>query len=150
DPDSWKKPDPNFGPTNYAVCAGSGKNGGSRGDDSDGTFYRGSKVKFTDITDGTSYTAMMSETLIGPNSGPLSVAPVDQNTRERPYGWPGGGGLMTTAKCNTPIEYRTDRNTRWADGDAYETLYDHGYPPNSPLIDCISTSANWKGARSKH
>jgi prepilin-type N-terminal cleavage/methylation domain-containing protein/prepilin-type processing-associated H-X9-DG protein len=34
--------------------------------------------------------------------------------------------------------------------DAYQTLYDHGYTPNSPVIDCISTSANWKGARSSH
>ena len=52
--------------------------------------------------------------------------------------------------CSSPTEYRSDKNDRWADGDAYETLYDHGLPPNSATIDCISTSANWKAARSKH
>lgn len=52
--------------------------------------------------------------------------------------------------CGSPVELRSDKNTRWADGDAYETLYDHGLLPNSSTVDCISTSANWKAARSKH
>jgi prepilin-type N-terminal cleavage/methylation domain-containing protein len=150
DPNSARKPDPNFGPTNYAVCVGSGRNGGSRLDDADGVFYRGSRTRFGDITDGTSSTALMSESLIGNGGAGLTSAPADARTRERVYAWIGGQGLMAASKCQGSSDYRTDRNTRWADGDAYETLYDHGYPPNSANIDCISTSANWKGARSKH
>jgi prepilin-type N-terminal cleavage/methylation domain-containing protein len=149
DPNSGMKPDPNFGPTNYVVCVGSGRNGGSRSSDADGVFYRSSNTKLTDITDGTSNTAMLSESLIG-NGGPdLSSAPVDPQTRERVYVWIGGAGLMNAGVCGSGT-YRNDRNTRWADGDAYETLYDHGYTPNSPSIDCISTAGNWKAARSKH
>jgi prepilin-type N-terminal cleavage/methylation domain-containing protein len=154
DPRSGTKPDPLFGPVNYNVCVGSGRNGAYRSVVSgkvppDGMFYNGSKVRMTEIADGTSNTAMMSEGLIGPNTGKMSTAPTDQATRELLYAWIGGGGAMP-GTCASPIEYRTDRNTRWADGDAYETLYDHGYTPNSSNIDCISTSANWKGARSKH
>ncbi len=155
DPKSGTKPDPNFGPTNYNVCVGSGRNGAYRTQVSgqpppDGMFYKGSRTRMADIADGTSNTAMMSESLIGPNTGSLSTPPADPATRELVYAWIGGGGAMDAGKCGSPIEYRTDRNTRWADGDAYETLYDHGYPPNAAAIDCISTSANWKGARSKH
>jgi prepilin-type N-terminal cleavage/methylation domain-containing protein/prepilin-type processing-associated H-X9-DG protein len=151
DPTSSTKPDPNFGPTNYVVCVGSGRNGGSRGPDADGVFYRGSQTRLTDISDGTSNTAMMSESLIGPGGAFMAPPPpTNPRVRERLYGWLGGAGLMDATKCASPIEYRTDRNTRWADGDAYETLYDHGYPPNSGDIDCISTSGNWKAARSLH
>ncbi|HSQ54569.1 MAG TPA: DUF1559 domain-containing protein [Gemmata sp.] len=151
DPLSNTKPDPLFGPTNYAVCVGSGRNGGSRLETADGVFYRSSKVKLIGITDGTSNTAMMSESLIGPNGGAIAsgALPANQTTRERLYAWTQGAGAMPN-NCSTPVEYRTDRNTRWADGDAYETLYDHGLNPNSLSIDCISTSANWKAARSKH
>jgi prepilin-type N-terminal cleavage/methylation domain-containing protein/prepilin-type processing-associated H-X9-DG protein len=148
DPRSSTRPDPLHGPTNYCVCVGSGRNGATRLETADGMFYRHSKTRFADIPDGTSNTAMMSESLIGPNTGSAS-APLTPQQRDLVYAWIGGGGAMP-GSCASPIEYRTDRNTRWADGDAYETLYDHGYPPNSPNVDCISTSANWKGARSRH
>jgi prepilin-type N-terminal cleavage/methylation domain-containing protein/prepilin-type processing-associated H-X9-DG protein len=151
DPLSGGRPDPLFGPTNYNVCVGSGRNGGSRLETADGVFYRTSKTRVTDIGDGASQTAMMSEGLIGPNTGAVAAGalPADPNLRERLYAWTQGGGAMPN-NCSSPVEYRSDRNTRWADGDAYETLYDHGLPPNSAAVDCISTSANWKGARSKH
>ncbi len=155
DPLSGTKPDPAFGPVSYNVCVGSGKNGGSRSPANatipapDGMFYNGSKTRFADMTDGTSTTAMAAEGLLGANTGPVSTAPTDKPTRERLYAWTQGGGAMPN-NCAAPVEFRSDKNTRWADGDAYETLYDHGLTPNSATIDCISTSANWKAARSKH
>jgi type II secretory pathway pseudopilin PulG len=50
-----------FGATNYLFCAGSKPPLA----DNDGVFYQGSKVKFADITDGTSNTLMTFETLKG-------------------------------------------------------------------------------------
>jgi prepilin-type N-terminal cleavage/methylation domain-containing protein/prepilin-type processing-associated H-X9-DG protein len=149
DPLSGTRPDPLHGPVSYNVCVGSGRNGATRLEQADGMFHRHSKTRMSEIADGTSNTAMMSESLIGPNSGPTTTTPTDPRQKELVYAWIGGGGAMP-GTCASPVEYRTDRNTRWADGDAYETLYDHGYTPNSGSIDCISTSANWKGARSKH
>ena len=161
--DSGGRPDPTYGPTNYAVCVGSGRNGASRLDvpavatdlPADGVFYKGSKTTIAGILDGTSTTAMAGETLLGTGVTPvpdLAVAPTDPMKRKRTYIWIGGGGLMTAAKCDekTAPAFRPDRNTRWADGDAYQTLYDHGYTPNPATMDCISTSANWKAARSNH
>lgn len=151
DPMSTKKPDPSFGPTNYVFNCGSGRNGGPRTlPDADGVFFKDMKVRIADILDGTSNTAMISETLIGRGGASLTVQPSDKPSRERVYAWIGSQGLMAASKCAASTDYRNDRNTRWIDGDAYETLYDHGYTPNSVNVDCISTSANWKGARSKH
>jgi type II secretory pathway pseudopilin PulG len=50
-----------FGATNYLFCAGSKPALA----DNDGVFYQGSKIKFADITDGTSNTLMTFETLKG-------------------------------------------------------------------------------------
>ena len=151
DPMSNVKPDPNYGPTNYALNSSSGRNGGARIlPDADGVFFKDVRTRIADILDGTSNTAMISETLIGRGGSGLTALPTDKQSRERVYAWIGSLGLMAANKCSASTDYRTDRNTRWIDGDAYQTLYDHGYTPNSPNVDCLSTSANWKGARSKH
>ena len=124
DPLSGTKPDPNFGPTNYAACVGSGKNGGPRGVGlGDGLFFNGSKVRVADIADGTSNTPMMSESLLGSLNGAappgsVSALPADPQQRERLYAWTAGAGLMPNG-CAGSSDYRSDRNTRWADGDAY-------------------------------
>jgi prepilin-type processing-associated H-X9-DG protein len=50
-----------FGATNYLFCAGTKP----ALTDNDGIFYQDSKLKFTDVTDGTSNTLMTGETLKG-------------------------------------------------------------------------------------
>jgi prepilin-type N-terminal cleavage/methylation domain-containing protein len=157
DPLSGQKPDPLFAPTNYVVCVGSGKNGGSRGPTisppPDGMFYNGSKTRFADMTDGTSNSAMAAETLIGTNAPVSTTPPTTPNDMERVYRWFPSATAFTSANCGigtSAPQYKFDKNTRWVDGDAYETLYDHGLTPNSAVMDCISTGANWKAARSKH
>src|SRR5262249_27335728 len=53
-----------FGPTNYVACTGTGLNGGSPYD-TDGVFFANSRIRLTDILDGTSNTIMMSESILG-------------------------------------------------------------------------------------
>ena len=62
---------PQFGPTNYAACAGTGINGGSPLK-SDGVFYVNSRTRMAEITDGASHTALFSESILGT---PDSTAP---------------------------------------------------------------------------
>jgi prepilin-type processing-associated H-X9-DG protein len=96
---------------------------------------------------------MASETLIGNAAAASGTAPTDAATMERTYRWFQSQTAFTSANCGpgtSAPQYKFDRNTRWVDGDAYQTLYDHGQPPNSQSMDCISTAANWKAARSKH
>ncbi len=59
--DSVKSVSADFGPTNYLLCAGSKPALA----DNNGIFYQNSKVKFSDITDGTSNTMFGGETLKG-------------------------------------------------------------------------------------
>jgi hypothetical protein len=59
--DPQERPNKDFGPTNYVFSAGSKPSL----KDNDGIFYQDSKTKFTDITDGTSNTLMIGETLKG-------------------------------------------------------------------------------------
>src|SRR5262245_50344053 len=55
---------PVLGPTNYAVCNGSGTNGGSPWD-ADRPFVAKLRFRASDIADGTSNTAMLSESILG-------------------------------------------------------------------------------------
>jgi Tfp pilus assembly protein PilE len=58
------RPDKKAGPTSYFLVAGTK----SPLEDNDGLFYKDSKVRITDITDGTSNTLMCVELLIGDGS----------------------------------------------------------------------------------
>jgi prepilin-type N-terminal cleavage/methylation domain-containing protein/prepilin-type processing-associated H-X9-DG protein len=142
--------DPKFGPTNYVGCIGSGNNGGPRYR-ADGIIYINSRTRIADITDGTSNTALMSESLLG--LGGERALRTRPTAREVPlvYAWFPESKPMTAGLCEEEAtRWWTDANSKWADGEVYCTLYDHGYPPNAPQWDCTSRSHNWRAARSRH
>ena len=146
---------PDFGPNNYVACMGSGANGGSHDPSTgllpDGIFYTGSLVRLTDITDGTSNTAMMSESLQGPGGSPYTSAlPAGSTYRQVLYGSISPSTPMADSVCLGASTFNTDRNSKWADGDVYCSLYDHHFPPNTAQWDCISGTYSWRAARSHH
>ncbi|HEX3451505.1 MAG TPA: DUF1559 domain-containing protein [Isosphaeraceae bacterium] len=146
-----------FAPTNYQFCAGSGSGGGDV-TVADGVFRVNVITRHQAITDGLSNTAFASESLLGsggvrtilPNAGPF-----DPKVLFASVSWQGSAPLsITPTACANPISYSPNRLFTWADGSYSDGLYNHYYPPNTLLMDCIvginGVNDGWKAARSRH
>jgi prepilin-type processing-associated H-X9-DG protein len=154
---------PTIGPTNYAVCVGTGTtNGGPPFGsplNSDGMFMAGTSFRITDITDGSSNTAMMSESLLGAGptnfGGPMPSAP---NGVQRIYAYTGFGTPLSDAACAGASQWNVSdlRGFMWASGEMRCGSYNHYYLPNAPIYDCVTndlttyTSMAFRAARSNH
>ena len=146
---------PEFGPTNYAACTGSGGAQGSPRNP-DGLFGVNSAVRPAEIVDGLSKTALLAESLLGlPGEAPHDPA--------REYRFMLTHRLSGTGCNGAPLWNVNDpRGFSWAGGEFRTTLYNHHDTPNSQTADCIgvllATSApdrqytpyGWRAARSAH
>jgi len=141
-----------FGPTNYKWCRGSGRNGGSNRS-ADGVFVFDPQ-RFADILDGTSNTAMFSESLLGPGGSPGTPEPSGMLTAQNAAEvivLLSGGGPLSEANCSVVGSTAAmNRGARWADSWVCYTSYDHWLPPNSQIPDCGYQSYVWHPARSRH
>lgn len=152
--DTFRQLHPNFGPTNYAFCTGTGINGGTPMD-TDGVFYVNSQTRIADIVDGTSNTIAASESLLG-EGGPNARDP------KTAYKFLFFAPLTDAAvAAATTWNYTDPRGFSWANGEYRNGLYNHYYGPNSSNHDCmgvllggglsrIYTPFGWKTARSRH
>lgn len=152
--DSGQRVSPGFGPTNYAACAGSGLSGGTPSE-TDGVFFVNSHIKLSQITDGTSKTALMSESTLGVPSSAGHDPRFD-------YKFFLSAPLTETTCSITPLWNQTNpRGFAWVNGEYRCALYNHHYPPNYTLPDCIGvtlgggpqleyTPFGWRTARSLH
>jgi prepilin-type N-terminal cleavage/methylation domain-containing protein/prepilin-type processing-associated H-X9-DG protein len=154
---------PTIGPTNYAVCVGTGAtNGGPPFGsplNSDGMFMAGQGFRITDIADGSSNTAMMSESLLGDGpenaGGPLPAVP---QAIQRVYAYTGFGTPLSDAACAGASTWNVSnrRGFMWASGEMRCGSYNHYYPPNPNIYDCVTndlttiTSMAFRAARSLH
>jgi len=150
-----------FGPTNYAACAGSGMSGGTP-INTDGIFYVNSKLRLSQVTDGTSKTALFSESILGvPTLGPKRDVRYEYKFSFQ--------SPLTDAYCSMALQWNvTDpRGFAWVNGEYRCGLYNHYYPPNHTLHDCVGayqlippppipaesvryTPYGWRAARSLH
>jgi prepilin-type N-terminal cleavage/methylation domain-containing protein/prepilin-type processing-associated H-X9-DG protein len=147
---------PSFGPTNYAMCSGSGDGGGTP-IKTNGVFYVNSQTRISQIIDGTSHTALASESLLGNRDN----TPLERNvlidykfTLSAP---------LTEKACDNTAQWNVSngRGFSWANGEMRCALYNHHQPPNSTTPDCMGvtlaggrpmmfTPFGWRGARSRH
>jgi prepilin-type N-terminal cleavage/methylation domain-containing protein len=159
--------------TNYVVNIGSGldptdtANNPARtnGDDirfpTDGLFWVRSKVRLTDISDGTSNTVLLSECLRGLDTtvtGPFSSLSADQKRRQ--FGNVGGshghvpsapGGILpalSPADQATATTWEGYRGGAWIWGFAATTGFTAALPPNSPTPDVAAHYLGWFSVRS--
>jgi prepilin-type N-terminal cleavage/methylation domain-containing protein/prepilin-type processing-associated H-X9-DG protein len=134
------------GPSNYAACVGSNVDGDAAV--GNGMFFQNSKVRILDVTDGTSYTAAFSESLLGAGGANQTGSTGDVKTL---YKNVTTVAAFTTAGCDASTELVTDRMSLWADGSYNAGLYNHVLTPNTPTMDCVKHSnPGWRAPRSRH
>lgn len=152
--DSGVQLNQSFGPTNYAMCTGSGANGGTPLA-TDGAFFVNSKVRFADIRDGSSHTIAMSESLLG-------EAGANARDPQTAYRFTFAAPLNEFACESAPSwNFSDPRGFSWVNGEYRCALYNHYLTPNAKTPDCISsklsgtpdtiyTPFGWRSARSNH
>lgn len=122
---------PNFGPTNYAVCTGTGVGGGTPVE-TDGVFAVNSTTKIKDISDGTTHTVLLSESILG-------RASMSGGDPEQDYKFLFITPLTETACGQGAIwNYGYPRGFGWVSGEYRSAPYNHYQTPNSEVPDCIS------------
>ena len=151
------------GPTNYAVCVGTGAASGTTPGspwNTDGMFEAQNSFRVADVTDGLSDTAMMSESILG--DGPESGGPPPPNSAQTVYLYTGFGATLSDSACASAgaSNVSQHRGFMWASGEMRCAAYNHYYPPNSPNYDCVcNEGANtptpfesdaFRAARSRH
>ena len=149
---------PVLGPTNYAFCNGSGTNGGSPWD-ADGAFVANRRLRVADIADGTSNTAMLSESTLGEGAESATGPPPAPLATVYAYL---SGLALSEATCAQATLWNVERRRgfMWASGEIRCTSYNHYLPPNAPQADCVTlelrpgperyTALGWRAARSRH
>jgi prepilin-type processing-associated H-X9-DG protein/prepilin-type N-terminal cleavage/methylation domain-containing protein len=149
-----------MGPTNYVANHGTGLSGGGYGSPigGDGVFPAVTGVTMLDITDGTSNTVAMSESILGDGAEISPTQPGDQTVAYKYLGFT--GTLPSDTNCAGPPPLWNGYNRRgfmWASGEARCVSYNHYYTPNSKNFDCIANdpsmtyiSVGYRAARSKH
>ncbi|MEZ6065322.1 MAG: DUF1559 domain-containing protein [Planctomycetaceae bacterium] len=153
-----------FAGTNYVVCTGSGtnKNYDTRAR-TDGLFWWGSASKFRDITDGTSNTVVLGESLLGDNIDLTGPTPIDPPRRKMArYG---GGGMgapgqgftgppgdnpdPATAAAGAAARDGRGRSS-WLWGREHLTTFNTYLTPNSIYADVHRNGFGWFALRSLH
>lgn len=137
---------------NYMLNAGSGTGRAycSRGNVADGVFWRGSATGLRDITDGTSNTVLLAETLFGlRGSDTTNLA----DARRQIQRVSGGSACSATAEdlaARPALRYEGRRAGQWIRNLTYHSLINAHFPPNSPRPDVSHHGECLTAARSLH
>ena len=123
----------NEAPCNYDSCSGNGLPGGDGLPGSygspNGVLYLNSTNSMANIIDGTSQTALMSESIVGPNAATNAPNPQEVMVQlTLTLGNPldiFNYAPLVPSECLASTKYRYDRHTNWIDGDYRHTMYDH-------------------------
>lgn len=136
---------------NYVVNAGPGVGLTycSRSD-TNGIVWRGSNVKIADLTDGTSNTMLLSETLFGRRGGDTTEL-IDYRTQmKRVSGGPPCVQAAEDLVMRPGSRYEGRRAGQWIRNITYQTYINGFFPPNAKVPDVSHHGECVSGARSQH
>src|SRR5262249_12084075 len=134
----------NLGPTNYAVCVGTGTTNGAAPYGSlynaDGMFRAQQFTRVMESRDGLSNTAMMSESTLGEGDENTNGPAPNGGSPQTTYQYVAFGTALTPGSCAAATNWNNAqrRGFMWASGEMRCASYNHFLPPNSPTPDCIT------------
>lgn len=148
-----------YAASNYMVSTGDGVLGNGFGianaafGTPNGVFFFNSTVTISQLTDGTSLTAMMSESLIGDGSvNGTRGANLDETMVAVQVA--GGSPVYTPlseSECAAATSTFFRRNSAWVQGSFQHAMYNHYLTPNHDTPDCYRQQYHgWKAPRSRH
>lgn len=136
-------------PSNYVACAGSGVDVPVNGlRNVNGSFFVNSSVSIATMSDGTSQTAMVSESLVGPG-GAYNIPVTEMRGNPLRY-IRHVTGVLSDSECRAATNVHPQKRSSWGDGDANAMTYAHWYGPNPNEPSCNRHSVGWSEASSEH
>lgn len=135
---------------NYLVNGGSGIEYNYCSRENDGLFWRGSRTRFRDITDGTSNTVLMAETLFG-NREPDTATLLDPQRQMKRVSLGSPCQPTSDEMLQAPgTRFEGRRAGAWISSTGYHTLIQGYLPPNSVEPDVVHHGEILSGPRSLH
>lgn len=116
----------------------------------DGVFWRGSKTKFRDLTDGASHTVLFAETLFGLRGDPTTELIDAQTQQARVSGGAPGSETAENLVSQTPTSFEGRRAGQWIRNLPYQSMINAFFTPNSSQPDVVFHGDSMSAARSNH
>lgn len=134
---------------NYLVNSGSGNGVNYCTNANDGLFWRGSRVSFRDLTDGTSNTVFMAETLFGSRQTAATLSDPQRQLKRVSGGSPCSASAADLSS-RAATSYEGFRAGGWIRSTGYDVGV-HGYhTPNAKHPDLVFHGDVVSGPRSSH
>jgi prepilin-type processing-associated H-X9-DG protein len=116
----------------------------------DGVFWRGSEISFSHLTDGSSNTALLAETLFGMRGDSTTELINAQTQMARVSGGRPGSVTSEVLVSQTPTRYEGRRAGQWIRNLPYQGMINAFFRPNSPQPDVAFHGDSMSAARSNH
>lgn len=116
----------------------------------DGVFWRGSRVGFGKLTDGSSNTAFFAETRFGLRGDSTSELSDAQTQMARVSGGAPGSITAEDLVAQTPTRYEGRRAGQWMRNLPYQGMINAFFAPNSPKPDVAFHGDFMSASRSNH